>query len=195
MQLCPDPQGLQGAVGGPNTQPCLESPGWDHSPVAFELLPTSRPPGIGPGMAASRERKQLGWQPAHSARAVSRETGQAGLRPPPQNGALARPPGQGQVPPRHQSLKRVLSMPDPRQRHHLTRRGPGSPVPIYSAQLSMNHNHCNSTWSRRFSSQIIIRTATTAADTEQAPTPYPVPYVLLHGLLPEGDAIIVTHGN
>lgn len=43
-------------VGGPNTQPCLESRGWDHSPVVFELLPTSRPPGIRPGMTASRER-------------------------------------------------------------------------------------------------------------------------------------------
>lgn len=77
----------------------------------MELLPTSRPLGIRPWMAASWERKHLGWQPAHSARAVSREAGQAGLRPPaPEQG-----PGQatrmGLSSSSHQRCKRALSMP------------------------------------------------------------------------------------
>lgn len=83
-------RGLRGAAGGPNTQACLEPAGWDHSPAVLELLPTSQLHGIGPGMPASRQRRQLGWQPVHSARAVSWEAGQAGLRPPP----LHRGPGQ-----------------------------------------------------------------------------------------------------
>lgn len=62
-------------------------------------------------MAASRERKQLGWQPVHSARAVSWEAGQAGLRPPaPEQG-----PGQatriGPSSSSHQRLKGALSLP------------------------------------------------------------------------------------
>lgn len=77
----------------------------------MELLPTSRPLGIRPWMAASWERKQLGWQPVHSARAVSREAGQAGLRPPaPEQG-----PGQatriGPSSSSHQRLKGVPSLP------------------------------------------------------------------------------------
>lgn len=76
----------------------------------MELLPTSRPLGIQPWMAASWERKQLGCQPAHSARAVSREAGQAGLRPPaPEQG-----PGQatrmGPSSSSHQRVKGPLSM-------------------------------------------------------------------------------------
>lgn len=74
----------------------------------MELLPTSRPLGILPWMAASWERKQLGWQPAHSARAVSRE---AGLRPPaPEQG-----PGQatrmGPSSSSHQRVKGALLLP------------------------------------------------------------------------------------
>lgn len=58
-------------------------------------------------MAASWERKQLGWQPAHSAW----EAGQAGLRPPaPEQG-----PGQatrmGPSSSSHQTFKGALSMP------------------------------------------------------------------------------------
>ena len=106
----PGSRGLCAVAGGPNTQPCLEPPGWDHSPAAFELLPTSRPPGIRPGPPASRERRQLGWQPAHSTRAVSQEAGQAGPRPPPLNGALARLPGQGQASHCH-SYKGALWLP------------------------------------------------------------------------------------
>lgn len=63
-------------------------------------------------MAASWERKQLGWQPVHSARAVSREAGQAGLRPPaPEQG-----PGQAtRIGPSssHQRFKGALSLPAP----------------------------------------------------------------------------------
>jgi hypothetical protein len=44
-----------------------------HQPASWHQARDDSQPG---------ERKQLGWQPAHSARAVSRETGQAGLRPP-----------------------------------------------------------------------------------------------------------------
>lgn len=61
----PGSQGLRGAAGGPNTQPCPEPLGWDHSPAAFELLPTSRPPGIRPGMPASR-REEAAWLAASS---------------------------------------------------------------------------------------------------------------------------------
>lgn len=123
----PGSRGPRGAAGGPNSQPRLEPPGWDHSPAVFELLPTSRPPGIGPGMPASRERRQRGCQPAHSARAVSREAGQAGQRPPPLNGALARPPGQGQASHCHTS-KGTLRAPAPNraQGHNLTGRGGGA---------------------------------------------------------------------
>ena len=123
-------------AGGPNTQPCLEPPGWDHSPAAFELLPTSRPPGIRPGPPASRERRQLGWQPAHSTRAVSQEAGQAGPRPPPLNGALARLPGQGQASHCH-SYKGALWLPAPSRARDVMSPGgdPGGLFCIYSAQL------------------------------------------------------------
>lgn len=159
----PGSRGPCGAAGGPNTQPCLEPPGWDHSPTVFELLPTSRPPGIGPGMPASRERRQLGCQPAHGARAVSREAGQAGQRPPPPNGALARPLGQGRAAHCH-GYKGALRVPAPSraQGHDLTGWGPRRPCPhLFSSAFAIVEA---ARGAGEFSSQIIIKTATTTAD-------------------------------
>lgn len=110
--------------------------------MALELLPTSRPPGTGPGMPASRERKQLGWQPAHSARAVSQEAGQAGLSPSLPSGALARPPALSQVSAPHQSYKGALMMPAPSRTEGWNLAGWRSrrSNPIYSAQLLTNED-------------------------------------------------------
>lgn len=149
-------------------------------PTTMELLPTSRPLGIRPWMAASWERKQLGWQPAHSARAVSREAGQAGLRPPAPEQGPGQATGMGPSSSSHQRFKGALSTPalSKEQGHELA----GSPF----IQLSFSQTTTvvgSSTWSRRFSSQIIIKTATTTADIEQALAPHRVP---LHRLLWEG---------
>lgn len=159
----PGSPGPCGVAGGPNTQPCLEPPGWDHSPAAFELLPTSRPPGIGPGMPASRERRQFGRQPAYGARAVSREAGQAGPRPPPLNGALARPLGQGQASHCHRYKGPRGCQPQAGLRTYSHWGGAQEASSLF-IQLSFSLLWKQHVERGEFSSQIIIKTATTAAD-------------------------------
>lgn len=116
-------------VSWPGSQPCSVRAA-AHQPAPWHRARDASQP----------ERKQLGWQPAHGARAVSREAGQAGLRPPPPNRAPAR---------QWDRAKRLLTtratrgpcccQPQTGLRDVIALRGdPGGPVIIYSAQLFTN---------------------------------------------------------